>query len=209
MKLRSIALAGIALAALSSPASAATGWYIGLGGGMSNLDPVRLTHSGPSFSGTVKHDSSGVFGGSFGYKFEGIVRLENEIGYSSHDVKAGAGQGGSTEVTTNMINMVAEVPLYENINLSVGGGLGIGRVHENLTQGTFTLANGTKTGFAWQAIAGLSIPVDTQIDLFADFRYRNVELNEKFRTSFTAYNPIIVKGTHESNIVFGVRWYIQ
>ena len=45
MKLRMLALAGVAAIAISTPALAGTGWYLGLGGGVSNLDemlPLRV-----------------------------------------------------------------------------------------------------------------------------------------------------------------------
>ncbi len=42
MKLRMIALAGVAVAALSSPAIAGEGWYLGLGGGYASEAEVDL-----------------------------------------------------------------------------------------------------------------------------------------------------------------------
>ena len=42
MKIRMLALAGVAAAALSAPAHAATeGWYLGLAGGYDNMPDVR------------------------------------------------------------------------------------------------------------------------------------------------------------------------
>lgn len=214
MKLHTIALAGVALAALTSPAMAGSGWYLGVGAGMSQLDPVNYSHASPSVSITRAHDSSGVFAGAFGYKF-GFVRLENEIGYSTHDLKASSGASGSTAIKTAMFNLVADIPVLDNWTLSVGAGLGAGAVKESVTQTglpgatVYTLANGEKTGLAWQAIAGISIPIAPQVDLFADYRYRNVELNQGYATSYTSYSPIVVKGTHEQNVMFGLRWYLQ
>ncbi len=209
MKLRTIALAGVAVAALSSPASAGTGWYLGLGAGWSQLDPVNYTHASPAYNVTKAHDSSAVFAGSFGYKFEGGFRLENEIAYSSHNLKTSSGSTGSTQLKTDMINLVADIPIMDNWSLSIGAGLGAGAVRENVLNGPLTLANGEKVGLAWQAIAGLTIPISSQIDLFADYRYRNVELNSGYATSYINYAPMVVRGAHEQNVMFGLRWYFE
>lgn len=208
MKLRMFALAGVALAALSTSASAAEGWYLGLGAGISHLDPVRYSHASPTLSVAAKHDSNGAFLGAFGYQFAGFVRLESEIAYSSHDVSASTGGTGSTQITTDMFNIIADVPVYNDWKLSVGAGLGAGSVRESISTGGFVFASGQKTGLAWQGIAGVSVPVSPEVDLYADFRYRNVELNQGYTSGFTTYNPIIVKGTHESNIMFGLRWHL-
>jgi len=65
MKLRTIALAGVAVAALSaSPALASTtGWYLGLGVGYDHLNPVHVTSTFP-FSIDVDHSDNVIVVGS-------------------------------------------------------------------------------------------------------------------------------------------------
>jgi opacity protein-like surface antigen len=141
MKLRSFALAGVALAVLSSPAMAGSGWYLGVGAGLSSMDPVRYSHATPAFSGSVKQGTSAVFAGAVGYKFDGMFRLENEIGYSSHDAKT-AGVTGSTQVKTDMFNIIADIGIYSDWKLSLGAGLGAGSVRESVLIAPFTLYPG-------------------------------------------------------------------
>ena len=206
MKLRMFALAGVALAALTTSASA-SGFYVGFGAGWSHQDPVRISHASPPLSVAGKTDGSGVFAGAFGYQFDGYVRLESELAYSSHDISASTGATGSVATTTEIINILADIPIYSDWKLSVGAGIGAGSVKANVVAAPFTVAVGQKTGFAWQAIGGLTVPVSPQVDLFADYHYRNVELNQGYTSSYLLYNPIVIKGTHENNVVFGLRWH--
>ena len=107
MKLRVIALAGIAAMALSSPAFAGTGWYLGLAGGYSQLDENLAVNTGPAATPGAIHTSGGAaVAGAFGYKWDGGLRLENEIGYASHDVNQ-TGFGGTTSVTSDLVLCVS------------------------------------------------------------------------------------------------------
>ena len=97
MKIRMLALAGVAAVALSAPAHAATeGWYLGLAGGYDNMPNVRA-HSGPFPAlGVVNmsNSDSGIGALAFGYSWAGGFRIENEIAYTEHDAST-AGFGGS------------------------------------------------------------------------------------------------------------------
>ena len=57
MKLRMIALAGVAALALSGPAAAsnATGWYLGLGAGWDHMGNVEATYPPSTFSAQVRY----------------------------------------------------------------------------------------------------------------------------------------------------------
>ncbi len=68
MKIRTIALAGVALAALSVPAFASdyTGWYLGLGGGYSSPDLLHVDT--PSGTGHLAFHDDGLGIGAVGYK---------------------------------------------------------------------------------------------------------------------------------------------
>ena len=112
MKIRMLALAGVAAAALSAPAHAATeGWYLGLGGGYDNMPTVNA-HSAPFPSNVVRmsNSDSGIGILAFGYSWASGIRVENEIGYTSHDAST-AGFGGSSSVTSDMLNFVYDFPL--------------------------------------------------------------------------------------------------
>src|SRR5258708_2911786 len=115
MKLRSIVLTGVALAALSvTPALAndTQGWYLGLGAGYDHMDPIHVvTAPPPSVAARLGQQDMAMVAGGFGYKWASGLRLEFEVGYSSHDQHAHnppfAGTlAGTTTVKSALFNIV-------------------------------------------------------------------------------------------------------
>src|SRR5436190_5512983 len=97
MKLRLLAMATVAAAALSTPALAGDGWYLGLGGGWDNQPGIRGT-SVPVPANSAKTDSSDNFIGALaiGYKWADTGwRLENELAFTQHDLTAVGAHGGN------------------------------------------------------------------------------------------------------------------
>src|SRR5579862_7487 len=193
MKIRLAALAGVAALALSTPAMAADGWYVGLGGGWDNQDNINAhSTSGTTIPGKLSSSGSGIIAGAFGYSFGDGLRVEMEDAYTSHSF-SGA-NGGSNSITSVMLNAVYDIPLDDKWKLSLGAGIGGGKdwihatgtVASSLVNGTGDIARGTKTALEWQAIAGLAYSLNPDLDLFADFRYRSNEVNQNYPTFFTA-----------------------
>src|SRR5689334_17376535 len=92
MKIRTVALAGVAIAALASPAFADDpGWYLGVAAGYSNQEPVLLLQfSPPPGEPTFAHADykpNWIALASGGYKFESGIRIEAEFGFDEHDLK--------------------------------------------------------------------------------------------------------------------------
>ena len=84
MKFRMIALAGVAALALSTPAMANEGWYLGLGAGWNQQLGTKVTSIGSPATGTLgKTDKSDsvIVAGSIGYVWDSGLRLENEIAW--------------------------------------------------------------------------------------------------------------------------------
>src|SRR3569833_2595981 len=180
MKLRLLALATVAAAALSTPAMAGTGWYLGLGGGWDNQLGYRTT-SVPApglLNSKVSSSDDAIGAAAIGYAFEGGWRLENEFAFTQHSTHLG-GTGsfladGGNQITSDMINLVYDIPLSDTVKFSLGGGLGVGGFRGSLrTTGTnFDIFRGGHSAFQWQAIAGLSVAVSPDVDLFGEYRYR-------------------------------------
>ncbi len=87
MKIRMIALAGVAVVALAGPAAASniTGWYLGLGAGWDHMGNVEAKFT-PKSAGTAQSVKMGtndgaLILGAFGYRFPNRLRIEDEIGY--------------------------------------------------------------------------------------------------------------------------------
>src|ERR1700761_2586571 len=87
MKLRLLALATVAAAALSTPALAADGWYLGLGGGWDNQSGYRITSvpAAGTLNSKVSSSDNAIGVAAIGYAFEGGWRLENEFAFTQHD----------------------------------------------------------------------------------------------------------------------------
>jgi len=165
MKIRLLALAGVAAVALSTPALAGDGWYLGLGAGWDHQNSMRFQPQSPLTPPPApiygKSSDSALIAGAFGYKFDNGIRLEWEDSYASHDFTGNI--SGSSSTTAAMINGIYDLPLGDNWMLSLGGGVGLGeeRVHSKTTiistTGTQTttatgdLAIGKSLGLEWQA----------------------------------------------------------
>src|ERR1700754_4110802 len=101
MKIRMIALAGVTALALSTPAMAAEGWYLGLGGGWDHQNGIRGTSSvAPTVTGVAKSEDGAIIAGTFGYAWDNGLRLEAEDAYTSHDFSNPI--GGSSSITSFM-----------------------------------------------------------------------------------------------------------
>ena len=76
MKIRMIALAGVAALALSTPAMAADGWYLGLGAGYDQQNGIKLTSvpCSDTFSGKTNSSSGALLAGAFGYGWDNGFR---------------------------------------------------------------------------------------------------------------------------------------
>ena len=99
MKLRVLAMATVAAAALSTPAMAGDGWYLGLGGGWDNQPGIRGTSVPAPTLFNQKTNSSDNFIGAvaIGYKWADTGwRLENELAFTQHDLSTATATGSST-----------------------------------------------------------------------------------------------------------------
>src|ERR1700760_4887956 len=178
MKLRTVALAGVAAAALgTSPAFAndTQGWYLGLGVGYDHQEPLEFTSGGTVPGGArIGTTDTALVTGSFGYKWTEGLRIEFEASYDNHDLHPFApGLGGSVDGTSEvkgaLLNFLYDWDLGGPWSLSLGGGLGAGSVHESAVDSGFPegrYLRGTQTGFMWQGIAGLNYEVDNNWELF-------------------------------------------
>ena len=107
MKIRMIALAGVAAMALSAPAVAsdATGWYLGLGVGWDRMGSFEQTFSGPT-NVRIKTDTdaTALVAGTFGYRFGNSIRIEDEIRYDRHDSKNPF--SGRVGILSDLVNVI-------------------------------------------------------------------------------------------------------
>src|ERR1051325_5870258 len=155
MKLRLLAMATVAAAAISTPALAGDGWYLGLGGGWDMQTGYRM-QSVPAptvFNAKVNSEDSAIGAIAVGYKWPEGFRLENEVAFTQHDTSLGgagifAAKGGN-QIISDMLNLAYDYPLSDTWKLTVGGGLGIGGFRGSLrSNGTsFDLFRGAHSAF--------------------------------------------------------------
>ncbi|MBU6472791.1 MAG: outer membrane beta-barrel protein, partial [Alphaproteobacteria bacterium] len=160
MKIRMIALAGVAALAIAGPAAAsnATGWYIGLGLGWDRLGNVKgsLVPTGTGYTGgTAKlgTDDGVLVTGAFGYRFANRVRLEAEFGYTPHSIKE-TGYSGHVDITSAMLNAAYDFPLTDKWDFTLGGGVGVGSADAEAKGPVYTYLTGTHNGLMYQLMAG-------------------------------------------------------
>ena len=213
MKLRLIALAGVAMTAIAaSPAVAAEGWYLGLGGGIAQQNGVSVRSTiNPAVNGKVETETGGLALLSMGYKFDNNFRLEVESGYSWRDVEVSGGfTGGYSQSKTTFVNAIWDIPLSDAIDFSIGGGLGVGNGYlraTTVTAGvTRDFVRGSDVQFAYQGIAGLTWHVAPDIDLFVDYRYRSILVDTFAPSAYTAFSPMRMGNfTEHAGIIDGRR----
>ena len=213
MKLRSIALAGVALAALSAPAMASdyTGWYLGAGIGYS--DPLLVHVSSPLGKDKIAYDKDALGVVSFGYKWDYNIRTEVELGYAGYstyhaNTTFGTG-GGGMDVKSALFNVGYDLPLGQGFSWTIGAGVGAGGVLEDTKVGSVKALHGQQVGFMWQGMSGFSLQLSPAVDFYADWRYRDSEVNSDFESDIAGAGPVHVKSVQSNTALIGVRWYLE
>jgi opacity protein-like surface antigen len=216
MTLRNAVLAGAALLALTGPATAGQGFYVGLGAGWSDQNNIRLDElSPPPATGEVSTNDGAIVAGTLGFKLPMFpVRLEFESGYNFHSVSqfesggVAAGASGHANIASELVNAIYDFPVAPGWNIYGGAGAGAGHVYfaPNLTDNGAQLAHVDHWGFMWQAIGGVSFEIAPDVDLFLDYRYRDAEAN---LVTFTPlFGPVGSNHITENVVMAGARFYL-
>ncbi len=198
MRKLAIALA-LTTTAIASPALARDdAWYIGIeGGGMivedSEFD-VGAIKNATTIDYNVGFDGDGIIG----YDFGGF-RLEAEVGYKEATLETftsttttpfptAAGpvtsippgryeaSGGETNVLSFMVNGLLDFGDDDGISGFVGGGVGVARVKNIVVLNNVgSSLNDSDTGFAFQGLAGVRVPLSEKIDAGLKYRFFNAD----------------------------------
>jgi OmpA-OmpF porin, OOP family len=213
MKLRSIALAGAALAALSAPAMASdyTGWYLGAGIGYS--DPLLVHVSSPAGTAKIAYNADVLGVLSAGYKWDYNIRTEIELGYAGYsthqDTAFGPGGGGGIDVKSALFNVSYDLPLGQGFAWTIGAGAGGGGVLEDSKLNGVKAIHGQQVGFMWQGMSGFSLALSPAVDFYADWRYRDAEVDSDYESDITGVAPVHVKSVQSNTALIGLRWYLE
>ena len=194
-------LSAAAIIAIAAPASARDGnWYVGAEAGAINIQDSNVDRRFPGGDWVpwldVDHDLGYDVDLVLGYDL-GIFRLEGELGYkrakhNEYEIDNNApgpfpGGGdepvfpgaeidadGRTSILSGMVNALFDVGGNGGVGFYAGAGAGIARVSMTVDQLGTAKYHLKDTGFAWQLIAGLRVPVSNSLDAGLKYRYFNV-----------------------------------
>ncbi len=162
-----------------------TGPYITLEGGAVKQESSEVS-SPQGYEHTDRFKTGWEAGGALGYDF-GHFRLEAEGFYARSNLRSQArpvgtplpngeytpstGLVGRTSAIAAMGNALIGIGHWGGIKAYLGAGAGYAttRLSENLT-GAVPLVD-RDHGFAWQALAGLTMPIGRNVDLGVKYRY--------------------------------------
>ena len=194
MTLRISLLAGVALATLSSPASAyeLRGSYAAIEAGASWVDEQNFFKDSIFDSSQFLYEEYGssynggwAILGSIGYAFTCNFRTEIEVGYRRNEIdklldRVGPSStqepsGGFLGEFTLMANLIYDIPLGENMSLSLGAGAGADRADLKVD---FLDFQDQDWRFAYQGLAGINYAIGDRTQLFINYRYLHVDAPE-------------------------------
>src|SRR6476661_3266042 len=197
--MRKLAFAvALASTALATPAVARDhSFYAGLEGGVMYIEDVDFQYADSTGLNlnpgvTVSHHAGFDVDAIAGYDF-GMIRLEGEIGYKRASVNQArldlllAGTpgplnnfdaSGRSRAVSAMVNLLLDFGNDDGLQGYVGPGIGIADVKMNPvvsdTPNGVVGFSDSKSGLAWQAVAGIRYPITTNIDLGLKYRFFNV-----------------------------------
>ncbi|MBS0560663.1 MAG: OmpA family protein [Proteobacteria bacterium] len=160
------------------------GFYVGGSAGYDLPNGVRVTTPQPASPRTVLEGNGGYAAlGSVGYGLGNGYRFELEGNFRQYGVNkfasgVASSAGGNVQTYGAMANVLFDMDIgFPWLYPYVGGGVGYAWTHLNkvtaVAPGGFSLnADDTQSGFAFQAIAGLSFPMPGIPGLSATTEYR-------------------------------------
>ncbi|MET3472304.1 outer membrane protein OmpA-like peptidoglycan-associated protein/opacity protein-like surface antigen [Novosphingobium sp. 1529] len=176
----------LATSALATTAHAQdTGPYLTVEGGV--VKQERANVQGPAgYEHTDRFKAGWEAGGALGYDF-GHFRLEAEGFYNRSTLReqdrptgtplpngtygSGDGLNGHTTTVAVMGNALIGLGHWGGIKAYAGGGVGYARTRLYETLPSAGYIDDHDRGFAWQALAGLTVPLGRNVDLGVRYRY--------------------------------------
>jgi len=155
-----------------------TEFTVGPEGANSSAD-IRNSYDDPGYTGSLVAGYGGRTAGGWGY------RVEVEGGYQSAEVEShrvsgvgtfkGKDVSGDTKVLYGFVNAYGDIPVSERVALTVGGGVGVGRVEfdNHGISGAGTALDDTATAFGYHLDAGVSYQLTETVALEALYRYQS------------------------------------
>lgn len=174
MSMRSVIVAAAIVLMLPSLALAQMppGYYASMAGGINLSSDADITGTGINL--TTDYDGGWGLAGAVGYKYRSGLRVEGEISYRDNEADSvGSSTSNNGDVTS--FGFMANV-LYDfgngKIVPYIGAGVGLAHVsYDGISPVGGSVVDDSDTVFAYQAIAGLAIPLNDLVALSLDYRY--------------------------------------
>ena len=188
---KALLAATVLMAPAIAQAQPVNGLYVAAGAGFNWLNNISETTYATGGSGAlgVRTDYGWVILGSVGWGFGNGLRVEGEMNYRSNDVSGFSlfglnipGAGGTISTYGVMVNALYDIGAVQGwpVHITLGGG--IGYAWNRWSNVGVTLAIGNTSGtynyddtagaFAYQFIAGLSVPIRQVPGLYLTAEYR-------------------------------------
>ncbi len=187
------------------PAQAKDGLYVGLGAGVSFANDSDVTGTGVNV--TADYDTGYSIIGAIGNAYKNGLRGEFELGYRGLDVGSVSGVttgSGDVNVFSFMINGLYDFKNKTKWTPYIGVGIGGANISADAVSPVGgSVLDESDLVFAYQGIAGLTYQVNSNLGLYADYRY--------FATADPSFD--LTNGTDvnsefsDHRIMFGLRWH--
>jgi OOP family OmpA-OmpF porin len=186
---RALLAATLLAVPFAAHAQPVTGLYVGGGAGGNFMQPSeteviqRFGSGGDVFRYKTGYDAGFVGVGSIGYGFGNGVRIEIEgdYRYNKFDNKSGAGFGGGTPAEQKYGGMANALFDFDIGSPYIWPYVGIGAGYMHVDHG---YSNFTSNAFAYQGIAGISVPIPFVVGLSATLEYRFQAIANSKRTDY-------------------------
>lgn len=219
MRLLKIALTtAVVLAGSTCQALPATGFYVGLGGGWTELGSTKFTLTSPILpaTGDINFSDTGAVDVAAGYKFRFPVRLETEILYADYNVNelvqngfAPAPLHGDAKNASIFANAIWDIPLSRQFSFNFGAGVGGAWFDPRFSDAVQGRITGSQTAFTWQAIAGLTWQFNPRWEIEADYRFQEIgDSSHDFVNAAQLIQPFSLDSKKMQSAMVNVRWYL-
>lgn len=223
---RALLTAAFLTAPVLAMAQPVDGPYIGAGAGLHIPQEPNITTGGALGSGRLKLDENYGFNSdlSLGYGFGNGLRLEVEGDFLRSTVRHVLGtpfptaSSGTVRTWGAMGNAIYDmdvgVPyLYPYVGLGAGYQWTKLNPLTVVAPGAVVSSSSQGSAFAWQAIAGVSVPIESVpgLSLTADYRFMDILGGEKYGAAVTAGGvsaPATLKmhNQFDHELTFGIRY---
>ncbi len=167
-----------------------SGYYAGFRGGVAFLDDTSFEFAGLEI--VQDYNTGIVVSAMLGYNYADAIapgvslRPELEIGYlwadvDVHDIEfqevPNDGSDGDTSVLFGFLNLFADIEITADIDLIVGGGVGIGNVDfdDHGVDATGVIMDDDDWGFGYNVGAGVGVALDEDVTLEGMYRFMSFD----------------------------------